>query len=62
MNLTLGNSGVTWLVVATWAVTLGNAIIPVVPPLVAAVIASIISIITLVTHNNQIKAGAVKSS
>ncbi len=55
----LTNSPVTWLIVLTWVVTIGNAIIPVVSPTWGAIIGSIVSIASLFIHNNQIKTGRV---
>jgi len=57
--MTVSTSPVTWLVVATWAVTIGNAIIPVVPPVWAAILGSIVTLLTVFTHNKQIIAGKV---
>lgn len=58
--MTLFTSGTTWLIIATWVITIGNAVIPVVPASVAAIIGSIVTIAALYVHNGQIKAGAVK--
>ena len=60
-KLSFLTSGATWLMIATWIITIGNAIVPVVPAEVAGVIGTITFLTGLIVHNNQIKAGRVAS-
>ena len=60
-KLSFLTSGATWLIIATWVIIIGNAIVPVVPANIANIIGTITTIIGLIIHSNQIKAGRVAS-
>lgn len=55
----MSSSPVTWLVILGWVVTIGNAIIPVVPPIASALVGTVVAIATLFIHGQQIKAGKI---
>ena len=57
--MTTSTSPVTWLVVLGWVVTIGNAIVPVLPTMWAGILGSVVAIVTIVIHGKQVTAGRV---
>ena len=57
--MTTTSSPVTWLIILGWVVTIGNAIVPVVPPLASAIIGSVVAVATILVHGKQITAGKI---
>lgn len=55
----MSSSPVTWLVILGWVITIGNAVIPVLPPVISALVGSIVAIATIFIHGKQIKAGKI---
>lgn len=57
--MSISTSPVTWLVILGWVVTIGNAVVPVLPKTASVIVGSIVAIATLLTHGQQIRTGKI---